>query len=701
MEKSEESLKDLPFMDPNLDIEKRIDNLLSRLTLDEKISLCSGKRFFWTKPVKRLGIPSFKMTDGPHGVGSGILFLKKMMYFPVAICRTATWNLELSKQFGEALGEEVRSVGYHMILAPGINIQRTPLCGRTFEYQTEDPYLNAKTAVAVVKGVQSKRVGTCIKHFAANNQEYNRFKVSTEVSRRALEEIYYPAFKAAVEEGDAWSVMACYNRLNGTFGCEHYELIRETLINKWGFRGFVVSDWFATRFTRTTECIKAGLTLEMPVAKVYKDKKIKEGLQNGDFTEKELDDNLRRLLRVMFLAGLFDDPESLPIGCRNTPEHKEIARKIAEEGIVLLKNDDNILPLDPSSVKKIAVLGPNANKKMAFGGGSSMVRAKYEITPYKGLKAKCKELKIKLTKSPAKADVVIIFAGLNHGKFMDRENKDRLYLELPKKQIKLIKETAKINPNIIVVLINGSPVAMDDWINEVPAIIEAWYAGAESGNAIASILFGDVNPSGKLPITFPKKLSDSPAHKDFRTYPGLKDWSSAKEGDIIALRKNKGMVIFTDDDDKVYYDEGIYVGYRHFDKNNIEPLFPFGHGLSYTTFDYKNLKLSSNSIKQDEKLTISLDITNSGNRAGAEVVQLYIQDVECSIDRPVKELKGFEKIFLEPGQTQKVEFEVGTDELSFFDEDTESWKVEPGKFKVLIGSSSRDIRLEGEFEYIS
>ncbi len=667
-----EDLKSLPFWNSDLDVEERVNDLLGRLTTEEKFTLASGKRIFFTKPIKRLGVPSWKMSDGPHGVGSGIFYKKKMSYFPVAICRAATWNPELSEKFGVALAEELRSVGRYMILAPGINIDRTPLNGRTFEYQCECPYLNKILAVAVVKGLQSQRIAACVKHYACNNQEHNRFHVDAVVGERALQEIYLPAFEAVVREADAWSFMACYNKLNGIHGCEHENLIRERLMKQWGFRGFIVSDWFATRFTDTAKCVNAGTSLEMPFAIAYKLKKLNAALQEGKFTQQTYDDNLRRLLRVMFLTGLFDDKSKLPKGSRNTPEHRELGRQIAEEAMVLLKNENNILPLSINNIKKICVVGPNAKKKLAFGGGSSMVRAKNEITPFAGLKNKCKG-KVQLVKEPSEADVVVFVGGLNHGKNMDRENKDKIILELPAEQIEQINATAKQNPKTIVVLINGSPVAMNGWIENVPAVLDMWYAGMEGGNAFANVLFGDVNPSGKLPVTFPKKLSDSPAHKSERTYPG---------------------------DEKVYYEEGIFVGYRHFDNKNIEPLFPFGHGLSYTQFTYSNLKLSKNQISGNEKLSISLDIVNSGKIFGAEVVQLYIQDLEASVERPLKELKGFKKVKLNPGQKETVKFEVEKNDLSFYDEANGLWKAEKGAFNVLLGSSSRDIRLQAKFEYL-
>jgi beta-glucosidase len=670
MEKEE--IVSLPFMNSNLSLEERVEDLLSRLTLEEKFKLSSGRLMWYTKKVKRLGIDSFAMYDGPHGVRPDYEGKNQCTYFPSAICRAATWDPELSEQFGVAIAEEVRELGAHMILAPGINIQRTPMCGRTFEYQTEDPYLNKKLVVAVVKGIQSQRIAACVKHFACNNQETNRFTVSSEVSERALQEIYFPAFKAAVQDADAWSFMSCYNKLNGIYGSENYYLLKETLMNKWGFRGFVVSDWNATAFTSTKGCIKAGLSLEMPTRNVYKVKKMQSALDEEPESLNYLNDNIRRLLRVMFLVGLFDKKSTLPKGCRNTNGHQTLARKIAQNGIVLLKNEKRILPLKYNEIKKLSVLGPNKDLKTSLEGGSSTNFPPYEITALEGLEERCKG-KIIITDSPSDSDASILFVGLNHKEFMDAEDTDKKSFKLPSDQLELIDKVVAENPKTIVVLISGSPVSMVEWIDKTPAVIQAWYSGMEGGRAIADIIFGDVNPSGKLPITFPKKLSDSPAHKSKKTYPG---------------------------DEKVTYEEGIYVGYRHFDTKNIEPLFPFGYGLSYTEFTYESIKLSTEKLMKDELLEISINLTNSGPVAGSEVVQLYISDPISSVDRPLKELKDFKKVKLEPSEKRSIKFKIEPEDLAFFDESSSEWKIEIGKFKVLIGSSSRDIHLESEFEYI-
>ena len=674
---SEEQLQKLPFMDSSINLEKRVDDLLSRLTLEEKFKLCSGRLMWHTKPIKRLGVKSFTMYDGPHGVRPDTMGEKKSTYFPSAICRAATWDLELSYDFGKAVAREVREVGAHMLLAPGINIQRTPMNGRTFEYQTEDPHLNKLLAVATVKGIQSQKIAACVKHFICNNQETNRFTVSSEVSERVLQEIYLPAFKATVQEADAWSFMTCYNKVNGVYGSENINLLRERLMNEWGFRGFTVSDWNATANTSTEKCVIAGLSLEMPTAKKYKKRSLAKAFNEGKFSIHEINENVRRLLRVMFLVGLFDDAKTFPLGCRNTPEHQALARKIVEDGIVLLKNEEDFLPLNIDEIQKIAVVGPNASFRIQrgdilSGGGSSVNYPPYEITPLEGLELKCKN-KVEIIDTPSKADITIVFAGLNHNHGMDAEGEDKDTFELPLDQVKLIKETIQENPHTIVVLINGSPIAMDDWIDQTPSVIEAWYGGMEAGTAIANVLFGDVNPSGKLAITFPKRLSDSPAHASKRTYPG---------------------------NDKVFYDEGIFVGYRHFDTKNIEPLFPFGYGLSYTTFAYENLTIDKKKIRGDDVLKVSVDITNTGKINGKEIVQLYIQDVQSSVERPLKELKGFKKINLNSGQMKTIVFELNNDDLSFYHPTENSWVVEKGMFKILIGSSSRDIHLEGEVEYL-
>ncbi|MHA1794214.1 MAG: glycoside hydrolase family 3 C-terminal domain-containing protein [Promethearchaeota archaeon] len=656
------------------EIDKKVNELLEKLTLEEKIELISGGTQWSTKPIPRLGIKPMFMTDGPHGIGPHSSGEKECTYFPVGICRASTWNENLMTEFGIALGEEVREIGYHVILGPGINIIRTPMCGRNFEYQTEDPFLNSRLVVPTVQGIQSRRISACVKHYICNNQEHWRLWVNAIVSDRALHEIYYPGFKAAVEEGDTWSIMGCYNRINGHFGCEHEKYLKEVLMNEWGFRGFVVSDWGALNYVESPGvCIRAGLSLEMPKANRYEKSWVKRELDSGVFTINDLDEIVRRLLRVMFFVGLFDDPSTLPEGSRNTREHQQVARKIAAEGIVLLKNEGDILPLDENSIKKISVIGPNADKKMGNGGGSSNVKPPHEITPLEGIKELLDGKATVVEELDAESDVTIVVVGLDHESGTDGEGGDKKSFSMAENHEKAIFDALEASKKVVIVLVNGSPLDMTPWIDKTPAVVEAWYAGMEGGRAIADVLFGRVNPSGKLPVTFPKRLEDSPAHASEETYPGIDD---EDEGPFVK------------------YEEGIYVGYRHFDAKNIEPLFPFGHGLSYTSFLYENIRVTpaKASLKLDEEIEVKVDITNVGQMAGAEVAQLYVEDVECPVDRPPRELKGFQKVFLQPGEKKEVKFTIKADYLKYYDESESKWTVEPGEFKFHVGSSSRDIR---------
>ncbi|MFX1253109.1 MAG: glycoside hydrolase family 3 C-terminal domain-containing protein [Promethearchaeota archaeon] len=681
-------------------IENKVNDLLKKLTLEEKFTLMAGHRFFQTRSIQRLGIKSFKMTDGPFGISMHSSFFRKNTRFPGGINLAATWNRQLAHEYGMAVGKEARAVGRLCVLSPGININRSPLNGRTFEYLSEDPYLTKELAIPYVKGVQSQRVAACPKHYVANNQETNRHTVSAEVSERALHEIYLRAFKEVIEEADPWTIMSSYNRVNSLYVNENPDLLDNTLMKKWGFSGFVMTDWWATSkgmrkpqedpVILTEIAIKSGLSLEMPMPYIYDKERLLNAYNSGKFTDEALDEVIRRLLRVLVLVGMFEDEKSLPKGERNTSAHQRLARQMAEEGMVLLKNANNILPLEMSKITKIAVLGPNHDIK--FGrwlyGGSSAVKPPYEITALKGLQEKCKG-KVNIVHDPQEADYVLLFMGLNHDSNInllasqktgeitygnDCEGTDRQNLALSKDQIDLINETAKVNPKTIVVLINGSPIAMDGWIENVPAVLEAWYPGMEGGKAIANVLFGDVNPSGKLPITFPRKITDSPAHKSSRTFPGE---------DLV-----------------VHYDEGIFVGYRHFDKENIEPLFPFGYGLSYTTFTYEDINLDKNVLKSiDDTLVVSVKITNTGSKTGSEIIQIYAEDMECSVERPPKELIGFSKVNLKPNETKNVKINVKAKDLAFYDISTHSWKVEPGNFDILIGSSSRDIHLKKAITY--
>ncbi len=673
---------DPPYLDEKTEIENRVTDLLSRLTLKEKFMLLTSqgkRRMYTTKPIKRLKIPSFKMTDGPLGAAMHSSGFKKNTRFPATVALAATWNRELLGDIGAAMGREVRAVGRHILLAPGINIARTPLNGRTFEYFSEDPYLTKELAIPLVKGVQSQRIAACVKHYTANNQEIDRMSSSSEVDERTLNEIYMRAFRAVVKEADPWTFMTCYNMVNGVHGCENEYLLQKTLFDKWGFDGLVMTDWLASRKVKTTEgCINAGLTLEMPWPRVYKTKALQKAYHEGRFTEATLNDRVRRNIRVMMLTGLFDSLESLPQGVRNTPSHHRLVQRAAEEGMVLLKNKGNLLPLDMNNLKRISLHGVNLRKK--FGrlmyGGSSAVSPPYEVTPIDGLREKCYG-KVKLFPHETSADVALVFAGLNHGRGGDSESMDRSSLHLDEKQVSKIRDVARTHDRTVVCLIAGSPIAMDDWIDDVEAVIMCWYGGMKAGNAIANVLFGDVNPSGKLPLTFPKRLEDSPAHStgDPRNYPG-------------------------DEEKRVYYDEGIYVGYRWFDEKEIEPLFPFGYGMTYTEFEYGDIQLTRKSLgKPEDALVLNVDVTNIGDRSGAEVVQVYARDVEASVDRPPQELVGFEKIHLKPGEKGTLTITVKAEDLAFYDTSGHDWKIETGEFKLFVGRSSRDFVGEADLSY--
>jgi len=666
------------YLDITSPLEERLASLLAELTLEEKISLCAGQSFWQTKSVPRLGIKPFKMTDGPRGVAFHSSW-KRCTAFPSGIAQAASWDESLMARFGEALADECKSVGAQTILAPAINITRTPLNGRTFEYLSEDPLLNARLTVPMVKGVQQQGVAACVKHFAVNNQETNRIRVSSEVSERALQEMYLPAFKAAVEQADAWSIMAAYNAVNGVAACENPALLNDTLRGEFGFRGFVVSDWFAVRRTSSgAACVKSGLSLEMPgKGSRCKTKPISAEFAQGAFTEEELDASVSGLLRVMLLTGHLDsDAESdkkqnSENGQRNSAKHQQLAQEMAAGGITLLKNESSLLPLNPSVHKKICVLGPKLKKKncLPLWGGSAGVWPPYEVTPWQGLQAQNNN-RFEWVKNPADADAVLLFVGLSHRFGQDSEGVDRKHLDLPEKQRRLIKDTLAANPNTVVVLINGGPLAMP-WIDEVPALLECWYPGMEGGTAIAKTLFGDANPSGKLPVSFPKRLQDSPAHQSLRSYPG--------------------------DREKVHYDEDIFVGYRHFDQQGIEPLFAFGHGLSYTHFEYSDLLMSHADLSDGDCLQISMRLTNTGGRAGAEVVQLYIADDAHGEQRPPQSLKAFKKVYLQAGETQLLTFELPIDDLRIFCLEREQWHLKAGQYRVRLASSSRDVRLEKSF----
>jgi len=816
-ENDERNKMSFPYFDKTLSIEERVEDLLKRMTLEEKIEMLGGTGFE-TKAIERLGIPPLNMADGPLGVR-----WDNSTALPSGILLGATWNPEIVTEFGKVLATETKAKGRHVILAPCVNIARIPVGGRNFESFGEDPFLTSRITVNYIKGVQNENVVATVKHFAANNQEHQRDFVNTIVDERTLNEIYFPAFKSAVEEANVLAVMCAYNKLNGPYCSENDYLLVDVLKNKWKFNGLVMSDWGAVH--NSLPVFNSGLDLEMPTGKYLNADSLFQKIKSGELSELKLDDKVRRILRVMFTIGLFDSYQydSTKV---NTDKHKQVALNIAKDGIVLLKNENSILPLDLNKIKSIAVIGPNSKVAITGGGGSSMVVPFKSVSPLEALQNKIGDkVKINFTQGsmidgdtnpidprllfsdkdekengfkgeyftnmnlegePARlnidksisfmwndkgpfedfqkdnfsvrwtgylkpdksdkytfdvssddgvrlyiddkliindwndhavltnsytmelnagqlykikleyyekgggaiikfgwrkpneqlisdaitaaknSDIAIVFAGTNAN--YESEGFDRKDLVLPNEQDDLIKRVAEANPNTIVVLTTGSPVLMDDWLNNVDGLIEAWFAGEQAGSAIVEVLLGETNPSGKLPMTFPKRWEDCSAFDSYKKLDGT-----------------------------TIYEDGIYVGYRHFEKNNIKPLFPFGFGLSYTTFKYNDLKLSSKDINQNDKLLVKLSIKNTGNVNGSEVIQLYIKDIQSSIDRPAKELKGFKKVNLNPGEEKVVEFTIDQKALSFFDSKTKEWIAESGEFEILIGSSSQDIKLKEMF----
>ena len=715
------------YLDDSKPIEDRIEDALSRITVEEKVALIHAQSKFSSPGVARLGIPEFWMTDGPHGIRPEVLWDEwnqagwtndSCVVFPALTCLAATWNPKAALLYGQSIGEEARYRNKTVLLGPGVNIYRTPLNGRNFEYMGEDPYLASQMVVPYVKGVQQNGVAACVKHYALNNQEINRHTTNVIVDDRALYEIYLPAFKAAVQEGKAWAIMGSYNLYKNQHNCHNRYLLNDILKGEWGFDGVVVSDWGGVH--NTEEAIYNGMDMEFGswtnglskgMGNAYDNyylahpylKQIKE----GKIGTKELDDKVRRILRLAFRTTM---NRNRPYGAMLSEEHIAAARKIGEEGIVLLQNKKNILPIDLNRTKKIAVIGENALKMMTVGGGSSSLKVQYECSPLDGIKRRigdrieisyargyvgdtggqfdgvssgqnlkddrsARQLIEEAVRIAQSADYVIFIGGLNKSGHQDCEDTDRKGLELPYKQDKVIGALAKVNKNLIVVNISGNAVAMP-WISEVPAVIQAWYLGTEAGNAIASVLVGDVNPSGKLPFTFPEKLEDVGAHQ-LGDYPGRQ-----REDGIF--------------DEK--YNESIFVGYRWTDKQKIRPLFPFGHGLSYTTFAYGKATVNKKVMKIDEQIAITVPITNTGKRIGSEIVQLYISDLKSSLPRPVKELKGFSKIQLAPGETQEVTFLIDKQALSFFNDSRHEWVAEPGKFEAQIAASATDIKSKVTFE---
>ncbi|MBD3353456.1 MAG: glycosyl hydrolase [Candidatus Lokiarchaeota archaeon] len=651
-----------------------------------------------TKPIPRLGIPEFIMTDGPHGSRAQISRKEKNTYFPATIGLAASWNTELAYRYGQFLAEETRAVGRHCILAPGVNIHRTPFCGRNFEYLSEDPCLAGRIVAPLIKGIQSKRIAACVKHFVCNNSEKRRRFSNSIVSERALEEIYFPAFKSAVVEGNSWMVMGAYNKVNGKYVYESKYLLNDKLRKDWGFKGFVVSDWLATHaMTSASKCLKAGLTLEMPNVWVYSHDNVKKDFDNGEFDESILDEHIRRLLRVFFYVGLFDPEDKIPNGERNTEKHIELAQKIIEDGSVLLKNENNILPINLNKISKIYMTGPLADYKPIIPiidslAGSSSVIPFRRITVMEALKEMVGN-KVEFVDKPEDAHICIIVTGIKHRLHKDNEGSDKERLDLAERKINEIKQIAARNKNTIVVLFNGGPIGMIDWIDEVPAILEAWQPHQEAGYAIANLLLGHTNPSGKLPTTFPKKISDSPAHKSEKRYPSF-------HYSLIDLAKHEGIYVHPKRTHKgqnidLHYEEDIFVGYRYFDTENIEPLFPFGHGLSYTSFEYSNLEVDKKTVNKTDTILLSLDVKNNGDRKGAEIIQIYSKDLKSSVARPEKELIAFKKVELQPEELKNVKIKIDVGDLAYYNEKEHKWKLEKGDFQLLIGSSSKDIRLKG------
>ena len=797
----------------------RIDDLLSQMTLDEKISMLAGADLWQSVAVPQLGIPQFKTTDGPNGArGAWGSMASPSVATPVGIALGATWNPTLVEKVGNVLADELEAKSAHILLAPTVNIHRTPIAGRNFECYSEDPFLSGMLASAYIKGIQDKGKGACIKHFVANDQEYERKSMSSEMDERTLREIYLEPFRIAIRNSNPWAVMSAYNRVNGTYACENDHTLNDILRGEWGYKGIVMSDWFGT-YDR--EVPNGGLDLEMPgEARWMSEEVVKRALDDGPLTEEALDGKVRRLLGVLEKVGLFGKHELQPERGEDKPQHRKIIREAAREAIVLLKNDGT-LPL--KKIKSIAVIGPYANAAQVLGGGSSSVTPHYVVTPFDGIKNRAgkirvetapgchihknlpapapetlsttdgrtglsiniyngtefsgdpvysevttrvqhgwfhtsvpnadqesfsarmeglftpkesgvhilalsgvgwcklyldgkllidhshdsdmgkqltKEIKLKggqsypikveyywkgnprwrslnLSHQPPqskdmigeavklvkKSDVVVLVASLN-GEW-ETEGADRVDMKLPGAQDELIERVAKANKNTIVVLNVGSPVEMP-WIDKVPAVLQLWYDSQEQGNALADILFSDENPSGKLPTTFPVRLEDNPAYIN---YPG--------------------------ENSKVRYGEGIFVGYRYYDKKKLAPLFPFGHGLSYTTFKYSNLKIGARSISSNATLKVKVDITNTGKVAGKEIVQLYVRDVKSTFARPEKELKAFEKVELQPKQTKTITFTLDREAFWYFDVVQNAWSIEPGEFEILVGASSRDIRLSG------
>ncbi len=718
------------YLDVNAPIEKRVEDALSRMTIEEKVKMTHAQSKFSSAGVPRLGIPDVWMTDGPHGIRPEVLWDEwrqagwtndSCVCFPALTALAATWNPELGTLYGKSIAEEALYRGKNMILGPGVNILRTPFNGRNFEYMGEDPYLASKMVVPYIKGMQDKNVAACVKHFALNNQEFERYNTNVIISDRALYEIYLPAFKAAVQEAKTIGIMPSYNLFENQQCGTNRRLLLDILKGEWKFDGVAVSDWGAVHSTE--EAANNGLDMEFgsytnglsegaknAYDNYYLALPYLKGLREGKYSMKDLDDKVRRILRFVFRTTMSGKRE---FGSLCSDEHYAAARKIGAEGMVLLKNEKNVLPFKPIQGKrvKLVVVGENAIKMLTVGGGSSNLKVQHEITPLDGIKERfsgmadityCRgyvgdvtgeydgvitgqnlkddrsasELIKEAVDAARDADYVLFIGGLNKKEGNDCEGADRKSYELPYGQDAVVEALAAANKNTVVLCIGGNPFSMP-WVKKVPAIVQGWFLGSEAGHSIADVLSGDVNPSGHLPYTWYAELNQCGAHA-LNAYPGT------KRADANVWDEE--------------YKEDIFVGYRYVDKNKLTPLFPFGHGLSYTQFKIGKASLSSTTMKADGSITLTVPVTNIGKVDGAEVVQLYISDKKCSVARPVRELKGFNKVFLKAGETKNVTFTINSDALAFFDEATHSWKVEAGVFDAAIGNSSRNVNSISSFK---
>ena len=739
------------YLDDSKPVEQRVEDALGRMTLDEKIAVIHAQSKFSSPGVRRLGFPDFWTDDGPHGVRPDVLWDEweqagqtndSCVAFPALTCLAASWNPLMARLYGESLGEEALYRGKSMILGPGVNIYRTPLNGRNFEYMGEDPWLASRMVVPYIQGLQSKGVAACVKHYALNNDENNRHQVNVIVDDRTLHEIYLPAFRAAVIEGGAWGIMGAYNLYRNQHNCHNEVLLNKILKGDWRYDGVVVSDWGGCH--DTDQAVRYGLDMEfgtwtdgLTMGKTnaydlyYLADAYKQAIRQGRYTERELNDKVRRVLRLFFRTTM---NKHKGYGFLCSESHYDAARQIAKEGIVLLKNAPvggkkgrALLPLDVQHMKRILVVGENAVKMMTVGGGSSSLKVQHEVLPLDGLKEKLSlispqvtvdyargyvgdtmqsyngvtvgrslyetrtadELSAEAVAMAREADCVVVFGGLNKSNYQDCEGFDRKDYRLPYGQDELVDALLAVNRHLVFVNISGNAVAMP-WADRVPAIVQGWFIGSEAGEALASVLVGEANPSGKLPFTWPVALNDAPAHR-LGAYPGT--WRP--QHDII-------------DED---YKEGLFVGYRGVDRFKTKPLFAFGHGLSYTSFrigkptlsaDRLSLQASQLTYRDGDKapegsLTVTVPVTNTGSHAGAEVVQLYVSDLKSSLPRPVRELKGFQKVFLQPGETQNVTLTITTEALSYYDDAKQMWAIEPGEFDVFVGNASDNLTQKVRF----